>query len=145
MMIEMSEESKDKRNLICSAISIIGLILIVIGIIQVILPLILVGGLFGGFEGLMVAILLPITAIVIQVIIIRFMYSAYKNKGYTNPKTGQEVPIRKATLITSIINLVLLLIVAAMSGVFIYAPIFGVLLLAAPVITIVAGFIYQEY
>jgi hypothetical protein len=144
-MIEMSEESKDKRNLICGIISIIGLVLIVIGTIVVILPLILVGGLIGGFEGLMFAILLPVAAIVIQIIIIRMMFSAYKNKGYTNPKTGQEVPIRKATLITSIISLVLLLIVAAMSGVFIYAPIFGVLLLAGPVITIVAGIIYQEY
>ena len=80
-MIEMSEESNDKRNLICSIISIIGLILIVIGTIEVIFPLILVGGLIGGFEGLMFAILLPVAAIVIQVIIIRMMFSARKNKG----------------------------------------------------------------
>ena len=141
----MSEISKDKTNRISCLISIIGLVLIFIGVIQIILPLLLVGGLFGGFEGLMVAILLPVASILCQGVVINVMYKGIKNKGFTNKKTGQDVPIRKAAMYTSIINLVIILIIIAMSGVFIYAPIFGILLLLAPIITIVAGFIFKEY
>jgi len=141
----MIESSKDKINLISCAVSVIGLIFIIVGVYPIVLPLMLFGGFFGGFGGLIMAILFPVLFVLMQGIIIFAMFMSIKNKGFASPKTLEIVSIRKVTITSSTINLVFILIAIFMSGVFFYAPINGMLLILTPIITIAAGMIFQEY
>ncbi len=146
---KISEVSEDKNNYIPSIISITGLIFIMIGIIPFILPVFLMSLLIGGFIGLIMAFLLPIIPLLFQGIVIYAIYKSIKNKSYSRIWVMREnVPFRRAVINTSIINLIFVLLIIGMSDLFTWHSLFtwyGVLLILGPIITIVAGFIFQEY
>ncbi|MHA1240545.1 MAG: hypothetical protein ACTSQU_07095 [Promethearchaeota archaeon] len=121
---------KERINKISCTISVIGLILMIIGISVGFFPVLLgIMGLIGALSGGLI--------VLFQIIITVMMYASISWGGI-----GQEAPnVRSTTIILSIVNLLFLLF----SGYMFYAgPIVGQLLLLALIITIVAGIIFKD-
>ena len=144
----MSESSKDKTNLISLIISIISLALIITGTIQVIIPLVLIGAYIFGLYGLIIMILGPIAVILVQLMIILMTYKNIKNKGSVNLVSGENPfkknQFKKNARFFTILNFFLILAILLIGLAFIY-PISMIILLLAPVLTLIAVAIFREY
>lgn len=145
----MSESSKDKTNLISLIISIISLALIITGTIQVIIPLVLIGAYILGLNGLIIMILGPIAVILVQLMIILMTYKNIKNKGSVNLVSGENPfkknQFKKNARFFTIVNFFFILAILLIGLAFIYDPISMIILLLAPVLTLIAIAIFREY
>ena len=137
----MKEISKKKKNLLSLAISGIGLVFTVIGVLVGIVPLILATyvqyGVFVTSIVLEATVLIPL----FQVIITAIMFVNIRNEGIDK----QSLSTESITIILSILNLFFL----QLTGLLFYAGktvlIFGQLLFIVPIITIIAGIIFSDY
>ncbi|MFX0011498.1 MAG: hypothetical protein ACFE9R_14390 [Candidatus Hermodarchaeota archaeon] len=146
----MSKSSFDKRNLIPFIMAIISLVLIIIGVIPVVLPLIFVGAIYAGFEGLMMGILGPVVVVLFQAIIVFAMYRITRDKDVPIKSTSPEETVpdkssKKGLIILEIINLAFCAFISLFSRAIIYAPVFAIMLIVAPILSIVAIAIYRIY
>ena len=141
MVKEMRKISKEERNWLSFAISGIGLVFTVIGVLVGIVPLIL--GTYVQYGVFVTSIVIEALILVLgfQGIITFKMFVNTRNEG--NDK--QSLSTKSITILLSILNLFFL----QLTDLLFYAgqiiPIIGQLLFIAPFITIVAGIIFSDY
>jgi len=141
-----TESTINRVNLVSAILSVVALVLIFIGSIPIIFPLSLFLGVLGGFGGLIVGYLFPILLILLQaIIILGIVMNMIKKEPMVNPKTGGDVNLKKSILILAIVNLLFTLLCIYFTGIFLIFPIESTWLTISPIITIVAGVIYQNY
>jgi len=140
------ESSKDKINLVAGVLCLLGLIFIIIGSIPMTFPLSLIMGIYAGFGGLIAGYLFPILLILLQAIsTLGIFWNIMKKETMINPKTGGDVNFKKSVMVLAIIDLFFILFATFFTGLFIIFLSYSILLIIAPIITIVAGLIYQNY
>ncbi|MHA1985611.1 MAG: hypothetical protein ACW98D_03130 [Promethearchaeota archaeon] len=141
-----TELDRNTVNLVSGILSVVALFLIIIGSIPITYPLSLFLGVLGGFGALIVGYLFPILLILLQaIIILGIVMSIIKKTAMINPKTGEDVNLKKSILILAIVNLLFILLCIYFTLIFIIFPIETIWLTISPIITIVVGVIYQNY
>ena len=137
----MKEISKKNKNLLSLAISGIGLVFTIIGVLVGIEPLILETYVQYGLLITSIVIEMTVLILVFQVIITAIMFVNIRNEGIDK----QSLSTESITIILSILNLFFL----QLTGLLFYAGktvlIFGQLLFIVPIITIIAGIIFSDY
>ncbi len=137
----MKEISKKNKNLLSLAISGIGLVFTIIGVLVGIEPLILETYVQYGVLITSIVIEMTVLILVFQVIITAIMFVNIRNEGIDK----QSLSTESITVILSIVNLFFL----QLTGLLFYAGktvlIFGQLLFIVPIITIIAGIIFSDY
>ena len=140
------ESNKNIVNLVSGILCVVALVLIIIGAIPIIFPLSLFLGVFGGFGGLIVGYIFPILLILLQaIIILGIIMNMIKKEAMVNPKTGGDVNLKKSILILAITNLFFIILCIYLTLIYLIFPIETTWLTISPIITIVAGIIYQNY
>lgn len=139
----MSESSKDKRNWIACAITVIGLVFIIIGVSVAVGPM--TQGVLGQgwLAGLLIAIGIPVLIIVQQGTVIVIMYLNVKKKAIIQHK--YNISTKGIAILVSVLNIFFILLSGVWVMVNLSVPMTGQLMFLAPFITTVAGIIFKDY